>query len=122
MEIPQESGQTGHEFEQSAGRYCVEDFNNHAGRALVIFLDCDKDIGGHHFCEVGVTEPDNDPTRSWFYNVDTKDELSKVDDRQKLERALHPTTSCHRMIANKIAVAANQYFAAHRAKKNRGFE
>jgi hypothetical protein len=52
-----------------------------------------------------VTEPDNDRTRSWFYNVDTKDEPSKVDDRQRLERALHPTASGHKMISMKILAA-----------------
>jgi hypothetical protein len=66
----------------------VKDFNTGAGRVAVIFVDYNKDFDGHRFCEVGVTEPDNDPTRSWFYNVDTNDGLSEVDDRQRLERAL----------------------------------
>lgn len=100
----------------------VEDFNNDARRTFVIFVDYNKDFDGHRVCEVGVTEPDNDPTRSWFYNIDTEDELSKVDDRQKLERTLHPTASGHKMIANKIAAAVNQHLGVHWAKKNRTFE
>lgn len=88
----------------------VEEFNQEAGRTLVTFVDYNKDFDGHRFCEVGVIEPDNDPTRSWFYNIDTHDEVSQVEDRQKLERALHPTASGHQMIAKKILSAINQHF------------
>jgi hypothetical protein len=86
----------------------AEEFNNEVGMAAVTFVDYNKDFDGHRFCEVGVTEPDDNPTRSWFYNVDTRDELSKVDDRQRLERALHPTASGHEMIAKKIVAAIEQ--------------
>ena len=88
----------------------VEEFNK-VERDAVTFVDYNKAFDGHRFCEVGMTEPDNDPTRSWFYNVDTKDELSKVDDRQRLERALHPTASGHKMIGMKILAAILDHFA-----------
>ena len=88
----------------------VEEFNK-VERDAVTFVDYNKAFDGHRFCEVGVTEPDNDPTRSWFYNVDTKDELSKVDDRQRLERALHPTASGHKMISMKILAAILDHLA-----------
>ena len=87
-------------------RECKEEF----GTDAVTFVNYNKDFDGHRFCEMGVNEPDNDPTRSWFYNVDTKDKLSKVEDRQRLERALHPTASGHKMIARKLAVAIFQHF------------
>ena len=88
----------------------VEEFNK-VERDAVTFVDYNKAFDGHRFCEMGVTEPDNDPTRSWFYNVDTKDELSKVDDRQRLERALHPTASGHKMISMKVLAAILDHFA-----------
>lgn len=96
----------------------VEEFNTEAGGAAAIFVDYNKDFDGHRFCEVGVTEPDNDPTRSWFYNVDTKDGLSKVDDRQRLERALHPTASGHKMIAKKIFKAIQEHFGIDSASRH----
>ena len=88
----------------------VREYKEESGIDAVTFVDYNKDFDGHRFCEVGVNEPDKDPTRSWFYNVDTKDELSKVGDRQRLERALHPTASGHKMIAKKLAAAISQHF------------
>jgi hypothetical protein len=96
----------------------VEEFNEESGIDAVTFVDYNKDFDGHRFCEVGVNEPDNDPTRSWFYNVDTRDELSKVDDRQKLERALHPTASGHEVIGKKIAAAIFQHLELDSTNKN----
>jgi hypothetical protein len=91
----------------------VEEFNNEAGVATVAFVDFNKEFDGHRFCEMGVNEPDKDPTRSWFYNTDTKDDMSKVDDRQRLERALHPTASGHKVIGMKIAATILQHFELH---------
>ena len=87
----------------------VEEFDK-VERDAVTFVDYNKAFDGRRFCEMGVTEPDNDPTRSWFYNVDTKDELSEVNDRQRLERALHPTASGHKMISMKILAAILDHF------------
>src|SRR5437660_3527626 len=51
--------------------------------------------------------------------VDTKYELSKVDDRQRLERALHPTASGHKMISKKILAAILDSFRARLNLKQR---
>ena len=96
----------------------VDDFNGEFERDVVTFVDYNKAFDGHRFCEEGVNEPDYDPSRSWFYNVDTKDELSQVEDRQRLERVLHPTASGHKMIGKKVLIAILEHFELDSANKN----